>query len=200
MALRVYNTMSRSVEEFRPLENSNVNMYTCGPTIYNYAHIGNFRAYIFEDLLRRHLKYRGFKVVQVMNLTDVDDKTIRGAQDAGLPLQEYTAQYAEAFFADLRQLRIEEAEYYPAATQHVDAMIQLIQRLMDGGYAYCSDDGSVYFSIEKFADYGKLAHLDMAGLRVGARVSQDEYQKDNLADFVLWKAWNEVRNEHAVFG
>lgn len=191
MALRLYNTMSRSQETFEPLEQGHVRMYTCGPTVYNYAHIGNFRAYIFEDLLRRTLKYAGYRVTQVMNLTDVDDKTIRGSLETGLPLKEFTKQYIDAFFDDIDTLRIERAEHYPAATDHVPKMLEIIQVLMDKGYGYQSEDGSVYFRIDKFEDYGKLAHLDKSGLRAGARVVQDEYDKENLADFALWKAWDE---------
>jgi cysteinyl-tRNA synthetase len=165
-------------------------MYTCGPTVYNFAHIGNFRAYVFEDLLRRALKWAGFRVIQAMNLTDVDDKTIRGARAAGISLEQFTQTYKEAFFQDLRFLNIERAEHYPAATAHVPEMIRLIERLLERGYAYRSDDGSIYFSIAKFPAYGKLARLDLAGLKAGARVAQDEYEKENAADFALWKLWD----------
>jgi cysteinyl-tRNA synthetase len=186
--MKVHNTLTRQLEEFIPLEGDHVRMYTCGPTVYDYAHIGNFRAYVFEDLLRRYLKYSGYRVTQVMNLTDVDDKTIRGSLQAEVSLDEYTRKYKDAFFSDLKTLNVESAEYYPAATAHIPEMISLITRLIEKGYAYRSDDGSVYFSISKFKDYGKLAHLDMSGLRAGARVSQDEYEKENVADFALWKA------------
>jgi cysteinyl-tRNA synthetase len=189
--MKVFNTLSKRLEDFAPAENNHVRMYTCGPTVYDFAHIGNFRAYIFEDLLRRYLKFRGYKVTQVMNLTDVDDKTIKGAMAAHITLDDYTRKYKEAFFEDLKTLNIEPVEHYPAATEHIPGMIALIQKLFDKGYAYKSDDGSIYFSIEKFSDYGKLAHLDKSGLRAGARVSQDEYEKENLADFALWKAWDE---------
>jgi len=191
MPLRFYNTLNRALEPFQPIDPGRVRMYTCGPTIYNYAHIGNFRAYIFEDLLRRHLKYSGLKVYQVMNLTDVDDKTIAASQKAGKPLKEFTKTYADAFFQDLAALGIERAEEYPAATDHIPEMIALIQQLLDKGFAYKSDDGSVYYSIDKFPHYGCLAHLDKSGLRAGARVAQDEYDKENVADFALWKAWDE---------
>jgi len=189
--VKVHNTLSRQVEELAPIEPGHVRMYTCGPTVYDFAHIGNFRAYLFEDLLRRYLKYAGYRVTQVMNLTDVDDKTIRGALAVGLPLREYTRKFKDAFFEDLKALNIEPAEHYPEATAHVPEMVTLIQKLLDKGVAYKSDDGSVYFSIAKFPAYGKLAHLDMSGLRAGARVSQDEYEKENVADFALWKAWDE---------
>ncbi|MCG2660767.1 MAG: cysteine--tRNA ligase [Kiritimatiellae bacterium] len=189
MSLRIYNTLSRQTEEFVPLQTPQVRLYTCGPTVYDFATIGNFRAYVFEDLLRRTLRFRGFQVIQVMNLTDVDDKTIRGAQAAKVALGDYTRQYTNAFFEDLRTLAIEPAEHYPAATAHIPEMIALIEILFQKGYAYRSEDGSVYFSIAKFKDYGKLAHLDLTGLKPGARIAQDEYQKENAADFALWKAW-----------
>jgi cysteinyl-tRNA synthetase len=191
MAFRIHNTLTRSVEELIPAEAGHVRMYTCGPTVYNFAHIGNFRAYLFEDLLRRYLQFRGFRVTQVMNLTDVDDKTIRSSREQGLPLKTFTKKYIDAFFADLATLRVERAEHYPAATDHVPEMIALIQTLLDKGVAYQSDDRSIYFSIAKFPGYGKLAHLDMSGLRSGARVAQDEYEKESAADFALWKAWDE---------
>ncbi len=189
MAFRIFNTMSRTKEELVPLDGRHVRMYTCGPTVYNYAHIGNFRAYMFEDLLRRYIRFCGFEVTQVQNLTDVDDKTIRASIEKGLPLKEYTKTYIDAFFEDLAKLNIEPAEHYPAATDYVGEMIRLIEILFDKGYAYKSDDGSVYYSIDKFAEYGKLAHLDREGMQAGARVAQDEYDKDNAADFALWKAY-----------
>ena len=191
MSLKFYNTMSRGLEEFHALEDGHVRIYTCGPTVYNFAHIGNFRAYIFEDLLRRYLQFRGFQVTQVMNLTDVDDKTIRGANEKKVHLSEYTKTYIDAFFEDLKTLNVEPAEYYPAATDHIQDMIALIQRLFDKGVAYQSEDRSIYFRIDQFKNYGRLAHLDLSGLRAGARVVQDEYEKENLADFALWKAWDE---------
>ena len=166
-------------------------MYTCGPTVYDYAHIGNFRAYVFEDILRRYLQFCGFRVKQVMNLTDVDDKTIQGARLAGISLNEYTRPYKNSFFSDLSTLNIQTAEYYPAATDHIPEMIALIAGLIGKGCAYPAPDGSVYFSISKFPRYGRLAHLDREGLRPGARVGQDEYEKENAADFALWKAWQE---------
>ncbi|NLB56315.1 MAG: cysteine--tRNA ligase [Lentisphaerae bacterium] len=192
MSFKVFNTLSRQLEEFLPLSPPRVTMYTCGPTVYDFAHIGNFRAYVFEDILRRHIKYWGFEVVQVMNLTDVDDKTTRYSIEADLSLIDYTQKYKDAFFEDLKLLNIETAEYYPAATDHVSEMIDIIQTLFDNGYAYKSADGSVYFNITKFKDYGKLAKLDLSGMKPGARVSQDEYMKENIADFALWKAWTEA--------
>ncbi len=191
MSLYVFNTMSRRLEPFEPIEAGRVRMYTCGPTVYNYAHVGNLRAYMFEDLLRRYLRFRGFDVFQVMNLTDVDDKTIRSAREEGLSLNMFTQRYKDAFFEDLRILGIEPADKYPAATDHIPQMIELIQRLFEKDLAYRSDDGSVYFSIARFPEYGKLAHLCMDGLRHGARVNQDEYEKEHVGDFALWKAWTE---------
>ncbi|MDP6629500.1 MAG: cysteine--tRNA ligase [Kiritimatiellia bacterium] len=190
--MKLYNTMSRAVEAFTPLNGTKVGLYTCGPTVYNYAHIGNYRAYIFEDILRRVLTFAGHDVTQVMNLTDVDDKTIRGAIEAGVSLDDYTRPYKEAFFEDLKTLRVEPAEHYPSATEHIEEMIRLIERLFENEAAYQSDDGSVYFNVSAYADYGKLAHLDISGLQSGARVAQDEYEKDNVADFALWKAWDEA--------
>ncbi|MDA3798836.1 MAG: cysteine--tRNA ligase [Kiritimatiellae bacterium] len=189
--MEFYNTFSRELETFRPIEDSQVKMYTCGPTVYNYAHIGNFRAYMFEDILRRSLEYLGYDVIQVMNLTDVDDKTINGSIATGVSLDDYTSTYKKAFFEDLESLGIEPAEYYPAATGHIPEMIHLIETLIERGNAYVSDDNCVYFKVTSFSDYGKLAHLNMDGMQAGARVAQDEYDKDNVADFALWKAWDE---------
>ena len=195
MSLQFHNTLSRRLEPFAPIESGRVRMYTCGPTVYNRAHIGNFRAYIFEDLLRRHLKWSGFQVTHVMNLTDVDDKTIRTSISEGLPLKVFTKRYIDAFFQDIAVLNIERAEHYPAATDFIPEMIALIQTLLDKGVAYQSEDGSIYFSIDKFPSYGCLACLDRSGLKAGARVAQDEYDKENAADFALWKAWTEKDGE-----
>lgn len=191
MPLYFFNTMNRQREEFKPLAEGKVGMYTCGPTVYNYAHIGNFRAYMFEDLLRRTLKYYGYNVVQVMNLTDVDDKTIKNSIIAKMALNEYTATYKKAFFEDLKFLSIEAAEHYPAATDHIPEMIDLIKTLQEKGFAYKAEDGSLYYSITKFKDYGKLAKIDMENQRAGVRIKTDEYAKDSVADFALWKAWDE---------
>ena len=189
MDIQFFDTMTREKRVFNPMSPNVVKMYTCGPTVYNYAHIGNFRAYIFEDILRRTLKYLGYNVTQVMNLTDVDDKTIRDSNAAKTPLKVYTKKYVNAFFEDLKRLNIEKAEFYPAATDHVPEMIELVKILIDKNYAYKSEDGSIYFSISKFPDYGKLAKIDMQNQRSGARVNFDEYEKDSVADFALWKAW-----------
>ena len=167
-------------------------MYTCGPTVYSYAHIGNFRAYIFEDLLQRHLEFRGYRVRRVMNLTDVDDKTIRNAQQSGVPLREFTATFKDAFFADLDALAIKRADHYPAATdpENIARMIEMIELLVTRGHAYQADDGSVYFRLASFPAYGSLAQLNLDELRPGGRVQNDEYEKENIADFALWKAWD----------
>ena len=189
--MRFFNTMGRSLQEFTAIKPGSVRMYTCGPTVYNYAHIGNFRAYLFEDILRRTLEYFGNQVTQVMNLTDVDDKTIRDSKAAGLKLQDFTRKYKDAFFEDLKTLRIEPAEHYPEATTHIPEMLRMIDILFKKGFAYKSEDGSVYFSIDKFPDYGKLARIDREQQRAGVRINSDEYEKDSVADFALWKAWSE---------
>ena len=192
MELKFYNTLTRSLETFKSVEEGKAGLYTCGPTVYNFAHIGNFRAYIFEDLLHRTLEYAGYKVKQVMNLTDVDDKTIRNSRAAGVPLRDFTATYKKAFFEDIKTLNITPAAVYPAATDHIAEMIAMIQVLMDKGIAYQSEDKSIYFSIEKFPEYGKLAHIDRDNQRAGVRIDADEYAKDSVADFALWKARDEA--------
>jgi cysteinyl-tRNA synthetase len=193
--IRLFNTYSRALEEFHPLDPAGreVKMYTCGPTVYSHAHIGNFRAYIFEDLLQRHLELRGFKVRRVMNITDVDDKTIRGSREAGVPLAEFTAPFKKAFFDDLDTLRIKRADAFPEATdpRELAKMIEMIGTLMERGLAYQAEDKSVYFRINKFPDYGKLAHFDLKELRSTGRVKSDEYDKEHVGDFALWKAWDE---------
>ena len=189
--MQVYNSLTRRNEELKPLEGNTIRFYTCGPTVYNFAHIGNFRAYTFEDILRRVIKFNGMDVKQVMNLTDVDDKTIKGANAAGVALCDYTKTYKDAFFADLKKLNIEPAEVYPAATDHIPEMIALVKALVEKGIAYQSDDGSVYFSVRKFPGYGKLAHIDFDNQRTGLRCLGDEYDKENVGDFALWKAWEQ---------
>ena len=191
MSLRFTNTLTRKKEEFIPLVPGQVRMYTCGPTVYDFAHIGNFRTYLFEDLLRRYLKYRGYQVVQVMNLTDIDDKTIRGSQAQNISLPEYTARYKQAFFADLDTLGIERAEHYPEATTHIPEMVRIIQRLVERKHAYKAE-GSYYFKIASFPQYGALSHMKLNELQAGARVSSDEYEKESVSDFALWKAWDEA--------
>ena len=195
MALHLFNTYSRQIEEFHPLDPDGraVKMYTCGPTVYSHAHIGNFRAYIFEDLLQRHLEMRGYTVERVMNLTDVDDKTIRGSRAANLPLREFTAPFKKAFFHDLDTLQIKHAATFPAATEErfVQAMIAMIAKLIARELAYQAEDKSVYFRINRFPKYGHLAHFDLSELRSTGRVKSDEYDKEHVGDFALWKAWDE---------
>ena len=194
MSIRFFNTLTRQVEDFTPREPGLVRLYTCGPTVYNFAHIGNFRAYAFEDLLQRHLEFRGYRVDRAMNLTDVDDKTIRGCRAAGLPLAEFTAPFKKAFFDDLDALRIKRANHFPEATEvvHIERMISMISTLVEKGHAYRADDGSVYFRIRSFPNYGHLAHFHLEDLRDGVRVSNDEYEKENVGDFALWKSWSEA--------
>ena len=184
--IRFFNTLSGKLEPFTPIKKGEVKLYTCGPTVYDYAHIGNFRAYMFEDLLKRFLIFMGFKVVHVMNITDVDDKTIKGANAAGISLQEYTEKYIDSFFSDIDTLRIARADHYPKATEHIPDMVKMIRGLLDKGYAY-EKDGSIYFSIAKFPDYGRLSKINLEELKPGERVEQDEYEKDSVIDFALWK-------------
>jgi len=199
MSIHFFNTLSRQLEEFVPLDPARrtVRMYTCGPTVYNYAHIGNFRAYIFEDLLQRHLEARGFDVLRAMNLTDVDDKTIRGARTAQKRLNDFTQIYKDAFFEDLGALRIKRASHFPAATepQHIERMIAMIRELESKEIAYQAEDKSVYFRLSKFPDYGKLAHLNLDELRPTGRIRNDDYEKEAIGDFALWKAWDEEDGE-----
>jgi cysteinyl-tRNA synthetase len=189
--LQLYDTMSRAVEPLRPLDpaGKRVSLYVCGPTIYNYGHIGNFRTYVAVDLLRRTLKHFGYQVDHVMQFTDVDDKTIRGSREAKLPLKEFTTIYRRAFLEDAATLKIETPERTPDATDYIPAMVALIEKLVAKGSAYVSDDGSVYFRIASFPKYGCLCHLDLQNLIAGARVNQDEYEKEGVGDFVLWKKW-----------
>ncbi len=191
MSLRFTNTLTRSKEEFVPIKPGFVGLYTCGPTVYNFAHIGNMRAYVFEDLLKRYLKYKGYRVLHVMNITDIDDKTIKGCQKEGISLDEYTARYKKAFFDDIDSLRLERADVYPEATRHIDEMVGIVQKLLDKGIAYESA-GSIYFRIDKFPAYGELSHMDLSQLKAGARVATDEYEKDAVSDFALWKGWDEA--------
>ena len=187
MALRFYNTLTQQVEPFSPLHGNTVRMYTCGPTVYNYVHIGNLRTFTFQDILRRWLQYRGYQLDHVMNITDVDDKIIRNATAEHKPLEEYTEKYTQAFLEDTAALRLERPERMVKATKHIPDMVQAIEELGARGYTYQSD-GSVYYRISKFPDYGKLSHNDFSGIRAGARVDVDEYDKANARDFVLWKA------------
>jgi cysteinyl-tRNA synthetase len=190
MALRFFNTLTRTLEDFQPISGNSIGMYTCGPTVYAPAHIGNFRAYIFEDILRRYLKYKGYSLTQVMNLTDIDDKTIRDSQLAGVSLEEHTNKFKQIFFRDLDRLNIERAELYPEATKHLPEMVALVQKLLDRGHGYISGS-SIYFKISTFPKYGALSHMDMDALKAGARVDSDEYAKETASDFALWKGWSE---------
>jgi cysteinyl-tRNA synthetase len=190
MALQLFNTLTRKVERFIPVTAGRVSMYTCGPTVWNYAHIGNFRTFLFEDLLRRWLEVSGYQVFHIMNLTDVDDRIIKEARAKGLTIREFTAPFARAFFEDRDYLRIRPAHEYPRATEFVPAMIELVRGLLTKGAAYRGEDGSVYFAIQRFPAYGRLSQLDRRELKTGAsgRVSSDEYDKENAQDFVLWKS------------
>jgi cysteinyl-tRNA synthetase len=192
MAIRLYNSLTRAKEAFQPREPGKVGMYTCGPTVYNYAHIGNLRTFMFQDLLRRHLLYRGFEVRHVMNITDVEDKIIRTCRETGEPLPSLTGRYVDAFMEDLDTLGVMRPGIAPRATEHIDQMVALIQRLEAGGHTY-RQDGSIYFRIGTFPEYGKLSHLDVTGLREGGsgRVDADEYGQEDARDFALWKAYAE---------
>lgn len=195
--LEIYNTESRQKERIAPTPGeSTIKMYTCGPTVYNFAHIGNFRTFVFEDLLRRTIKYFGMSLKQVMNFTDVDDKTIAGALKQNLDLKTYTKIYEEAFLEDLKTLEIEPVEIYAAATDYIPEMIEMIEILIKKGIAYVGKDGNIFFSIKEFPSYGRLSHLSLEDLKVGAseRVSTDEYEKESVADFVLWKTYDKERD------
>ncbi len=196
MVLKIYNTLTRKKEEFKEINKGKVNMYTCGPTVYNFAHIGNFRAMIFADLVRRYIKYKNYKLKHVMNITDVDDKTIRDSKKEGITLKEFTERYTKYFFEDLETLNIEKVDIYPRATEHIKEMVELIKKLLEKGYAYKAED-AIYYGIKKFKGYGKLSHLNISELKAGARVCHDEYDKEHVNDFALWKFWDE--NDGEVF-
>ena len=192
MTFKLFNTLTRKIEEFTPIDEKEVKFYSCGPTVYNYAHIGNFRSFIFMDVLRRYLKYKGFNINHVMNITDVDDKIIRDSQKEKKSLKEFTEYYTNEFFKDFEVLKIETPEHIVKATEHIPEMINTVKILLDKGIAYKGDDGSIYFSIKNFPGYGQLAQLEKANLKNAAsgRMSSDEYEKDNAQDFALWKAYN----------
>ncbi len=192
MSLMFYNTLTRSRVPFTPITPGKVGMYTCGPTIYNFAHIGNFRAYMFEDLLRRYLEYRGYEVRHIMNLTDVEDKLIRACRETGEALKVITERYADAFFEDIDALGILHAHAYPAATDHIQEMVDMIKALRDKGHTY-EENGSIYFRISTYPEYGRLSHMALDALKAGAsgRVDADEYEAEEARDFALWKAWDE---------
>ena len=184
--IRFFNTLSGKLEPFHPITQGKVKLYTCGPTVYDYAHIGNFRAYMFEDLLKRFLVFMGYAVTHVMNITDVDDKTINGAHADGISLQDFTKKYIDSFYKDIDTLKITRADHYPKATEHIPEMARMIKGLLDKGYAY-EKDGSIYFSIAKFPDYGRLSKINLEELKPGERIESDEYEKDSVNDFALWK-------------
>jgi cysteinyl-tRNA synthetase len=185
--IRFHNTLTGQTEPFVPLMPGEVRSYTCGPTVYDFAHIGNFRTFVFQDVLRRYLKSRGYRVIQVLNLTDVDDRIIQKSAEAGVSIREYTDKYIQAYLEDRRALNLQPPEHIARATEHIDDMVELIQRLTEKGYTYTSE-GSTYYRIAKFPGYGKLSKIDVAGMQTGARVDMDRYDKDNARDFALWKA------------
>ncbi len=194
MSFRLFNTLSGKVEEFQPIQDNLVRMYACGPTVYDYGHIGNFRTFVAVDILRRFLRQSGYHVRHVMNITDVDDKIIRNSAQAGIPLKQFTAKYENAFLEDSGALNIEQPKLVHA-TDHISHMAEFIANLVEKGFAYRTDDGSYYFRIAKFPEYGKLSKKDFAGMEDGARVDVDEYEKDSARDFALWKA--PKRGEHS---
>ena len=195
MSLKVRNTATRSLETFVPLKEGKARVYACGPTIYSHAHVGNFRAFVFFDLVHRHLEWSGYDVRFAMNLTDVDDKVIEAAYEAGSSIWEHTEPFGEAFLSDCETLGIRSADAYPRATRYIEEMVDFVERLVERGHAYPAEDGAVYYSISSFHDYGKLKGIDPSSLKSGARVAQDEYQKDDVRDFALWKAATEKDEE-----
>jgi len=197
MSTRFYNTKSRKKENFVPIQKGQVKLYTCGPTVYDAAHIGNFRTFIFEDLLKRYLLLKGYQVTHVMNLTDVDDKTIKKSVAEKIPIRELTNKYIDLFHSDIKKLKIIPADQYPRATDHITGMIEMIKSLIEKGYAYVTENGSVYFSINSYDHYGRLANLNFEQQQSTERVESDDYSKDNPQDFTLWKAWKE--NDGDVF-
>jgi cysteinyl-tRNA synthetase len=188
MTLRLFNTLSGQLDELAAVNGGELRMYACGPTVYDYGHIGNFRTFLQVDVLRRYLKLTGVPVRHVMNITDVDDKIIRNAAELGIPIGEYTPKFVDAFFEDLESLRVERPEFIARATEHIPKMVELIQKLESVGAAYRTEDGSWYFRLKSFPEYGKLSKKDLSGIEDGARVDVDEYEKDSARDFALWKA------------
>ncbi len=195
MPLQFYNSLKREKEIFQPIEKGKVGLYTCGPTVYDYAHIGNFRTFIFEDLLKRWLLHLRYDVKHVMNITDVDDKTIKKAKQMKVSLSRITDKYTQYFMEDLTWLKMIPADIYPTATESIPKMISMIERLLEKGFAYREDDGSVYFNISSFPNYGKLTQINISAQRTGDRVMEDEYDKDAPQDFALWKGWKEEDGE-----
>ena len=195
MPLQFYNTLKREKEIFQPIEKGKVGLYTCGPTVYDYAHIGNFRTFMFEDLLKRWLLHLRYDVKHVMNITDVDDKTIKKAKQMKVSLSRITDKYTQYFMEDLTWLKMIPADIYPTATESIPKMISMIERLLEKGFAYREDDGSVYFNISSFPNYGKLTQINISAQRTGDRIMEDEYDKDAPQDFALWKGWKEEDGE-----
>ena len=193
--IKFYNTIDRKKVNFMPMVDGKISLYTCGPTVYNFAHIGNFRAYIFEDLLRRTLEFCDYEVLHVMNLTDIDDKTINKANLEKVPLKEFTDKYIAAFYEDVEALNILPAHHYPRATEFIDGMIDMIQDLESKGYTYTTEDGSVFFKISQYKDYGRLANLQVEDLLLGERVENDEYEKEEMRDFALWKSYKKEEGD-----
>ena len=191
MSTQFYNSLTKKKETFKPIDAGKVKLYTCGPTVYDMAHIGNFRAFMFEDLLKRYLLLKGFEINHIMNITDVDDKTIKRSFDENIPITELTKKYTDRFFEDLKVLKILPANIYPKATDHIPAMVRMIENLVKNNNAYITDDGSVYFAIDSYHDYGQLINLDFSQQKRTNRISSDEYTKDKPQDFVLWKSWKE---------
>jgi cysteinyl-tRNA synthetase len=198
VALAVFNTMTRSLDELRPLEPGHVRLYTCGPTVYDRVHIGNLRTFLWEDLMGRVFRALGFRVTQVMNLTDIDDKTIRGAMAEGLPLRDFTEKHIRTFFEDLKTLNVVPASLYPRATDHIPEMIEIVKKLAARGHTYESD-GSIWYRIATFPAYGKLSGIDLKAVKRGARVADDEYEKEDARDFAVWKAAKEGEPESALW-
>ena len=189
MSIKFYNSYSRKKELFEPIIHGKVGLYTCGPTVYDFAHIGNFRTFIFEDLLKRWLIHSGYDVTHIMNITDVDDKTIAIAKNQNIDLNIITEKYTKQFMNDLRWLKILPADKYPRATKSIDRMIEIINKLIDKGHAYVESDGSVYFNISTFSDYGKLTRISMKSQKKSGRINDDDYDKNSPQDFALWKGW-----------
>jgi cysteinyl-tRNA synthetase len=198
VTLRLHNTLTGSKDVFEPLEDGRAGMYTCGPTVWNFAHVGNLRAFLFYDLVRRHLQASGFDVNHVMNLTDIDDRILDQAMHAGVTIGEYVKPYVAAFFEDMAALRAQPAAHYPRATEHIPEMVEMIAELIEQDNAYVAD-GDVYFRIASFPSYGALSHLDRSGLKAGARVSTDKYDKESVSDFALWKKAQPVDEKLGAF-
>lgn len=194
--MKIFDTKTRQLEKFKPLSSSQVKVYYCGPTVYNYAHIGNLKTSVVEDIVVKTLKFLGYNLKVTMNITDVDDKTIRDSIKAGETLKNFTEKYTKVFFEDLHKLGVERPDVVEPVTNIIPEMVRMIQTMINRGYAYYADDGSIYYNISKFKKYGQLAHLDISGMKSSVRIDNDEYDKEHAADFVLWKAWRETDGEN----